>query len=38
MFGQWEFDVSDWFLITFAAVVLFVLARDLWGRRRGWIR
>lgn len=30
--------VEDWFLITFAAVVLFVLARDLWGRRRGWIR
>ena len=30
--------VEDWFLIGFAAVVLFVLVRDLWGRRRGWIR
>ncbi|WP_207569028.1 DUF2631 domain-containing protein [Mycobacterium decipiens] len=30
--------VEDWFLIAFAAAVLFVLVRDLWGRRRGWIR
>jgi len=30
--------VEDWFLIAFAALVLFVLLRDLWGRRRGWIR
>jgi Protein of unknown function (DUF2631) len=30
--------VEDLFLIGFAAVVLFVLVRDLWGRRRGWIR
>jgi uncharacterized protein DUF2631 len=30
--------IEDWFLIGFATLVLFVLARDLWGRRRGWIR
>jgi hypothetical protein len=30
--------VEDWYLIGFAALVLFVLVRDLWGRRRGWIR
>jgi len=30
--------VEDWFLIMFAAVVLFVLVRDLWGRSRGWLR
>lgn len=30
--------VEDWFLIGFAALALFVLVRDLWGRRRGWIR
>ena len=30
--------VEDWFLIAFAALTLFVLGRDLWGRRRGWIR
>lgn len=30
--------VEDWFLICFAAVVLFVTVRDWWGRRRGWIR
>ena len=30
--------VEDWFLIVFAALALFVLVRDLWGRRRGWIR
>jgi amino acid permease len=30
--------IEDWFLIGFAALVLFVLVRDLWGRRRGWIR
>ena len=27
-----------WFLIGFATLVLFALVRDLWGRRRGWIR
>ncbi len=30
--------IEDWFLIGFAALVLFVLVRDWWGRRRGWIR
>ncbi|MCV7079709.1 MULTISPECIES: DUF2631 domain-containing protein [Mycobacterium] len=30
--------VEDWFLIGFAVLVLVVLVRDLWGRRRGWIR
>ena len=30
--------IEDFFLIGFAALVLFALVRDLWGRRRGWIR
>jgi hypothetical protein len=30
--------VENWFLLGFAALVLFVLVRDWWGRRRGWIR
>ena len=30
--------VENWYLIGFAALVLVVLVRDLWGRRRGWIR
>jgi hypothetical protein len=30
--------VEDWYLIGFAALVLFALVRDLWGRRRGWLR
>lgn len=30
--------IEDWFLIGFATLVLVVLIRDLWGRRRGWIR
>ncbi len=30
--------VEDWYLVGFAAVVLFVLVRDWWGRRRGWLR
>ncbi|KEP42813.1 DUF2631 domain-containing protein [Mycobacterium kansasii] len=30
--------VEDWFLIGFAALVLVVLVRDLWGRQRGWLR
>lgn len=30
--------VEDVFLVVFAALVLFVLVRDIWGRRRGWIR
>ena len=30
--------VEDWYLIGFAVVALFVLVRDIWGRRRGWLR
>ncbi|MCV7104090.1 DUF2631 domain-containing protein [Mycobacterium palustre] len=30
--------IEDWFLIAFAALTVFVLGRDWWGRRRGWIR
>jgi hypothetical protein len=30
--------VENLFLIGFAALTLFALVRDLWGRRRGWIR
>ncbi|KZS73097.1 hypothetical protein A4G29_21700 [Mycobacterium kansasii] len=30
--------IEDWFLIGSAALVLVVLVRDLWGRRRGWLR
>ncbi|MEZ0364616.1 DUF2631 domain-containing protein [Mycobacterium sp. pUA109] len=30
--------IEDWFLISFAALSLFVVVRDVWGRRRGWIR
>jgi hypothetical protein len=38
MRGNHVGHVEDLYLIGFAAVVLFVLVRDLWGRRRGWIR
>jgi Protein of unknown function (DUF2631) len=30
--------VEDWFLIAFAVLTLAVIIRDIWGRRRGWIR
>ncbi|MEE6139355.1 DUF2631 domain-containing protein [Mycobacterium sp. 050128] len=30
--------VEDNFLIGFAVLALFILIRDMWGRRRGWIR
>jgi hypothetical protein len=30
--------VEDGFLILFAIVILFAVARDWWLRRRGWIR
>ena len=30
--------VEDVYLIVFAALALFVLVRDMWGRRRGWLR
>jgi hypothetical protein len=38
MHGNHVGHVEDWFLVGFAALVLFVLVRDLWGRWRGWIR
>lgn len=31
-------NVENCFLIGFAALVLVVLVRDIWGRRRGWLR
>ena len=30
--------VEDVYLFVFAALALFVLVRDIWGRRRGWLR
>ena len=30
--------IENWFLIAFAALTLFVLVRDVWGRHRGWLR
>ncbi|MGH3564277.1 MAG: DUF2631 domain-containing protein, partial [Mycobacterium sp.] len=30
--------IENWFLISFAALVLFVVVRDWWGHWRGWIR
>ena len=30
--------VEDVFLIGFAALILFLVGRDWWLRRRGWIR
>jgi len=30
--------IEDLFLIGFAVLTLFALGRDVWGRRRGWIR
>ncbi len=30
--------IEDWFLISFAALILFFVGRDWWMRRRGWIR
>lgn len=30
--------IEDVFLVVLAAVTLFVTVRDMWGRRRGWIR
>lgn len=30
--------VEDWFLIVFAALIVGVVARDWWLRRRGWTR
>ena len=30
--------IENWVLIAFAALTLFVLVRDVWGRHRGWLR
>ena len=30
--------IEDWYLIGFAALGLFFIVRDVWGRRRGWLR
>lgn len=30
--------IEDIFLVGFAAFALLALVRDIWGRRRGWIR
>jgi hypothetical protein len=30
--------IEDWYLIAFAVLGLFVIVRDIWGRRRGWLR
>ncbi|AKS36683.1 DUF2631 domain-containing protein [Mycolicibacterium goodii] len=30
--------VEDWFLIGFAAVIVGLVGRNWWLRRRGWIR
>ena len=30
--------VEDLFVLGFAALTMFILVRDIWGRRRGWLR
>jgi len=30
--------IEDLYCIGFAALGLFFIARDMWGRRRGWLR
>jgi Protein of unknown function (DUF2631) len=30
--------IEDWYLIAFALLGLFFIVRDMWGRRRGWLR
>ncbi|OMC35984.1 hypothetical protein A5740_07285 [Mycobacterium sp. GA-1841] len=30
--------VEDWFLISFAVLIVVAVGRDWWLRRRGWIR
>jgi Protein of unknown function (DUF2631) len=36
--GNHTGHVEDFFLIGFAAVGTIILVRDIWGRRRGWLR
>jgi Protein of unknown function (DUF2631) len=30
--------IENFYLIAFAVLALFVIGRDWWGRRRGWLR
>ncbi|HEX3546650.1 MAG TPA: DUF2631 domain-containing protein [Mycobacterium sp.] len=36
--GNHEGHIEDAFLVGFAALIVFAVARDWWLRRRGWIR
>lgn len=38
LYGNQVGHIEDWYLIAFAVLGLFVIVRDLWGRRRGWLR
>jgi Protein of unknown function (DUF2631) len=38
MHGNHVGHIEDWFLITFAALIIIAVVRDWWLRRRGWIR
>ncbi|MCA4751704.1 MULTISPECIES: DUF2631 domain-containing protein [Mycolicibacterium] len=38
MRGNHVGHVEDWFLISFAVLILLAVARNIWMRRRGWIR
>ncbi|MGW4095542.1 MULTISPECIES: DUF2631 domain-containing protein [unclassified Mycobacterium] len=38
MIGNHVGHVEDWFLISFAAFLLLAVGRNIWLRRRGWIR
>lgn len=36
--GNHHGHVEDWFLIGFAVVIVAIVGRDWWMRRRGWTR
>ena len=38
LYGNQVGHIEDWYLIAFAVLGLFVIVRDIWGRRRGWLR
>ena len=38
LFRNHSGHIEDWWLIGFAAIALFIIGRDWWGRRRGWLR
>ena len=38
MRGNHVGHVEDWFLIGFAALLVLLVGRDWWLRRRGWLR